>query len=198
MKKIKSLVAAIAVLPGIALCQHEKKYIQAPTLGVHFLLNDYKTAAHIRATSLAATLQDGEFGKLKEMAPGLAVNYIDGLSPWFDFTAMLAGSFLDETTTTPSQPGGDGLFLEADVSIRGKLFSNKYWVSPFFTAGVGVSKAQVYWGAFMPVGVGIQLNLFDEAFLQINSQYRIPVTERTSSFHFFHSIGLAGIIGRKR
>jgi len=78
------------------------------------------------------------------------------------------------------------------------MFSNQYWVSPYLQLGVGISKFQGYWGAFIPAGVGLQVNLFDEAFLLINSQYRVPVTENTANYHFFHSIGLAGIIGKKK
>jgi OmpA-OmpF porin, OOP family len=38
--------------------------------------------------------------------------------------------------------------------------------------------------------------LFDEAHFFINSQYRIPVTTNTANYHFLHSIGIAGVIGK--
>jgi OmpA-OmpF porin, OOP family len=199
MKKISGLIAAIALLPAICMSQENKKdHTQTPTFGVHFFFDDFESAAAIRASSLSSALRNKTFGKIKEMSPGLALNYIHGLSPSFDFTAMLAGSFLDY----PSQEGGllgeNSLLLELDASVRGKMFSNKYWVSPYVQLGVGMSKFKGYWGAFMPVGVGMQLNLFDEAFLMINSQYRVPITDGTANYHFFHSIGLAGIIGKKK
>jgi outer membrane protein OmpA-like peptidoglycan-associated protein len=56
----------------------------------------------------------------------------------------------------------------------------------------------VYYGAFAPVGIGLRFNLFDEAGAFINSQYRIPVTYETSNYHFFHAIGLYGVIGKKK
>jgi outer membrane protein OmpA-like peptidoglycan-associated protein len=71
--------------------------------------------------------------------------------------------------------------------------TDNYWVSPFIDLGVGAGKYQKYVSAFIPMGVGLQVNILDDAFLMLNSQYRIPVTEN-ASYHFYHSIGIAGSI----
>jgi hypothetical protein len=93
--------------------------------------------------------------------------------------------------------GQDKLLLEGDVSLKGKLFSNRYWVSPFVQLGAGISKYRAYWGALIPAGLGFQINLFDEAFFIVNAQYRIAVTNNVSD-HFFYSLGIAGNIGGRR
>ncbi|HLF45193.1 MAG TPA: OmpA family protein, partial [Chitinophagaceae bacterium] len=49
-----------------------------------------------------------------------------------------------------------------------------------------------------PLGVGMNLDLFNEAKLFFNSQYRVPVTTGSSNYHFFHAIGITGVIGRKK
>lgn len=196
MKKITGLVLALTLMHTIAFSQDED-YIQNPTFGVHFIFNDFKSAQAIRSTSLGAALRNKQFGKIKEMSPGLAVNYIHGLSPHFDFSGMLTGSFLDYINQNGTSSGKDNLLLELDASIRGKMFSNKYVVSPYFQVGIGGSKYKGYWGAFIPVGLGLQVNLFDEAFMLINTQYRVPVTQ-TTNYHFMHSIGLAGVIGKRK
>jgi OmpA-OmpF porin, OOP family len=198
MQKILGLIAAIILLPAFSISQDKKDYVQTPTFGVHFFFNDFESAAAVRASSLSAALRNKKFGKIKEMSPGLALNYIHGLTPSFDVTAMVAGSFLDYPTQEGGLLGQNSLLLEVDASVRGKMFSNKYWISPYVQLGVGISKFKGYWGAYIPAGVGMQLNLFDEAFLMVNSQYRIPVVENTANYHFFHSIGLAGIIGKKK
>jgi hypothetical protein len=155
-------------------------YIQRPTLGIYFFFNDFKTS-----------------GKLKDMSPGLALNYINGLNRHFDFTSTLTGSFLDYETKDGNTLGQDNLLLEGDVSLKGKLCSNKYWVSPFLQVGTGISKYKGYWGAFIPAGGGCQVNLFNEALFILNAQYRIAVTE-TVSKHYYFSIGIAGVIGRRK
>ncbi len=196
MKKISGMVLALLLLHTIAFCQDDD-YIQNPTFGVHFIFNDFRSAQAIRSTSLGSALRNKQFGKIKEMSPGLAINYIHGLSPSFDFTGTLSGSILDYPFKDGSTAGKDNLLMELDASIRGKMFSNKYVVSPYFQIGVGGSKYKGYWGAFIPAGLGLQVNLFDEAFLLINSQYRIAVTDNVSH-HFFYSIGLAGVIGKRK
>lgn len=168
--------------------------IQRPTLGVHFFLDDFASALNIRSSSLASALTNKQFGKMKDMSPGLAVNYIRGLNSHLDFTSTLAVSSLGYPRQ--HQPADDNGFLfETDASVRAKMVSNKYWFIPYIQAGVGVSKFKGYWGAFVPAGVGIQIGFFNEAYLLVNSQYRIPVTEN-SNYHFFYSIGIAGNIGK--
>ncbi len=196
MKKISGLVLALTLLHTIAFSQDED-YIQNPTLGVHFIFNDFKSAQAIRSTSLGTALRNKQFGKIKDMSPGLAINYIHGLSPHFYFTGMFTGSFLDYPYQDGTNSGKDHLLMEVDASIRGKMFSNKYVVSPYFQVGIGGSKYKGYWGAFIPLGLGLQVNLFDEAFMLINTQYRVPVTQ-TANYHFMHSIGLAGVIGKRK
>ena len=127
------------------------------------------------------------------MSQGLAISYGKGLSENFDFSSMLAGSFLSYPFPDKPVSGSDYLLLEADASIRGKMFSDRSWFVPYLQVGVGVSKYQGYWGTFIPAGIGIQISFFGEAYLQINSQYRVGVTETTNN-HFIHSIGLVGNI----
>ncbi|RYY14352.1 MAG: hypothetical protein EOO04_30340 [Chitinophagaceae bacterium] len=131
------------------------------------------------------------------MSPGLGLSYIEGLSKHFDYTVTLAGSFLDYPVEGRAPFNKDYFLVEADVSIRGKMFSNRRWVSPFLQVGAGTSYYAGYHAAFIPAGAGVQVNFFDEAYLLVNAQYRIPVTNM-SSYHFFYSIGLAGNIGRKK
>src|ERR1700754_117086 len=79
MKKPLGSLLALILLFDTAFSQNkdDKDYIQNPTLGVHFLFHDFKTAIDIRNSSLSTVLKNKQFGKVKEMSPGLAINYID-------------------------------------------------------------------------------------------------------------------------
>jgi len=193
MKKILVSVLALLFLHA-AFAQTNN--IQGPTLGVHFFLNDFEGAQKVRSTSFSTAIREKEFGKLKEMTPGIALNYIQGITKYVDVSSTLAGSFIDYPQRTRAPFNRDFFLLEGDISFRGKLLPNNYWISPYLQAGVGVSKYKGYFDAFIPAGVGIQVNIFDEAYLLLNSQYRIPVTE-SANYHFYFSIGLAGSIGKK-
>jgi hypothetical protein len=189
-------ILALLFLQTTAFAQ-EEDYRQDPALSINFFLIDFETSTKIRNSSLSSVLAKMEFGKGKDMSPGLAIGYSQGLSNQFDFTATLAGSFVDYQRQNLPAFGEDHFLMEIDASIRGKLFSNKYWFTPYLQAGVGFSKYKGYYGAFIPLGAGVQFNFFDEAFLLINSQYRVPATE-SANYHFYHSIGLAGSIGKRK
>ncbi|MBS1656000.1 MAG: thrombospondin type 3 repeat-containing protein, partial [Bacteroidetes bacterium] len=162
-------------------------------------MNDYKTAGLIRTTSLSSVIANKQWAKFKDMSPGIAVSYFKGLRDHIDFAGTLAGSFVNYALPNRPAFSSDKFLLEGDASANFKMVTEKYWVIPYLSAGLGGSiYAGKYWGAFIPVGVGMRLNLFDEASIVINSQYRIPVTTGTSDYHFFHSFGIAGNIGKKK
>lgn len=195
MKKMFLSFLALMFVSAAALSQDD--YIKGPALGIHFLFNDFVTAKNIRSTSLNTVLREKQFGKTKEMSPGIAVSYSQGLTSHVDFSGRLAGSFLDYPIEGRTSFGNESLLLEADASIHAKMFSDKYWVVPYLSAGLGASKYKGYYGAFIPLGAGIQVNFFDEAFFVVNSQYRLKVTDN-ANYHFFYSIGIVGNIGVKK
>lgn len=195
MKKLL-LVSYSSVFFCFPIFSQEKSYKQPATLGIHFVFNDFATAQLIRSSSLSSVLKEHRFGKLKDMSQGLAISYGRGIAETFDFSSTIAGSFLSYPFEDKPASGSEYLLLEADACIRGKMLSDKYWFVPYLQAGVGFSKYQGYWGTFIPAGVGIQISFFGEAYLQINSQYRIAITESTN-YHFIHSIGLVGNVGKR-
>jgi len=194
-KNVGFLLLFILLAYDTVFCQGD--HTQRPALGIYFFFHDFTTAADIRASSLRSVFRNGQFGRLGDMSPGLAINYINGLSEHFDFTTALTGAYLSYFKKDGTLLGEDNLLLEGDVSVKGKLFSNRYWVTPFVQLGAGISKYKSYWGTFIPAGTGFQVNLFEEAYVMFNAQYRIGVTS-TVSDHFFYSLGIAGILGRKK
>jgi len=175
----------------------QDKPIRPKALGVSFIMNDFTTPQRIRTGSLAAVFRDKSWAKFKEMSPGLALTYFQGLTPHIDFAGTLAASYV----TYPLRNGkpaesSDALLLEEDASANFKMFDESYWVTPYVSAGVGASQYKSYWAAFVPVGLGLKLNLFDEASVFLAAQYRIPVTYETGNYHFMYSFGISGVIGK--
>jgi OmpA-OmpF porin, OOP family len=175
----------------------QNDYKKRPALGISFVLNDFKTAATLRATSLSNVLQTKEWKQTKNMTPGLGINYIQGVSNNIDFAATVTGSFLDYPVPGKPLAASSNLLLEAAATANIKLTSDEYFISPFLTAGIGGSKYKGYYAAFAPVGLGLQINLFDDAFILLNSQYRVPITEN-AAYHLYHSFGIAGNIGKPK
>ncbi len=194
MKKILLSLLAIGLLINSF---GQNDYKKRSALGVHFIFNDFKSASSIRSTSISNVLQTKQWKQTKDMAAGLAVSYIKGLSSHVDFESSISASFLDYPVPGKALTSQNFLLLEAVTTANIKLMTDHYWISPFITIGAGASKYKGYYAAIAPVGLGLQVNLFDDAFILINSQYRIPITEN-AAYHLYHSFGIAGNIGKKK
>ena len=156
-----------------------------------------KRLKKIRTTSLNAVLRDKSWASMSEMSPGLAVHYFKGLRKHMDFSATIGGSFL--RYPFPKKTFSDDRFLlTADATINLKMVSERYFLQPYLLAGVGGHKYSKYWGAYLPLGLGLKVNLFDDAHIFVTSQYRVPVTTETANYHFFNNLGFAGAIGKKK
>lgn len=195
MKNVIAVIILSCFISNISFAQDRS--IRPRALGVSFIMNDFTTAQRIRNTSLAAVLRDKQLSKFKEMSPGLALTYFKGIKPTIDFAGTLAASFVNyPLRNNKPADSGDGLLLEGDVSADFKMLDESYWVTPYVSAGVGASKYKGYYAAFVPLGLGIKVNLFDEASVFIASQYRIPVSYETGNYHFMYSFGISGVIGK--
>lgn len=195
MKKILVVIMALCLLNSDSFAQDPE--IRPAAIGVSFFFNDYVTPSRIRSQSLSRVLANKQWAKTKDMSPGLALTYFKGLQKHIDFAGTLAGSFLQDALKDRSF-ASDKFLLEADASFNFKMVSEKYWVQPYLIAGVGASMyGGSYFGAFIPTGVGMKLNIYDDAHFFVTSQYRIPVTRETSNYHMMYQFGIAGRIGKK-
>ena len=196
MKKLLFIFLAVFACLYSSLGQ-DNDYVKRPTLGINFFFNDFKGAAFLRQNGLGISIRERQLNQFKTMNTGLGLGYVTGLTNHLDISGNLGASFLDYPIPNHIAFANDNFLLEGDVSIRAKMFSDKYWLSPYLNAGIGGSKYKGYYGAFVPVGMGLQVNILDEAFIFINTQYRIAITDN-SAYHLYHSIGIAGNIGKAK
>ena len=195
MKKLLSVLITLSLfMPAI---HGQDDEIRPKAIGVSFYLNDFVSAERIRNTSLSQVFADKSMAKLREMSPGLAITYFKGVRKHVDIAATLGGSFLRYPMPGKSF-ASNNLLLEANAAVNLKMTTEKYWVQPYITLGVGAHKYRSYYGAFLPLGLGLKVNVLDEAHLFVTSTYRVPVTTETANYHFQHSIGIAGRLGKKK
>ncbi len=195
MKKILSAIFALYLLVPAAHAQ-KGEYKMQPAIGISFFLNDFVTPDRIRTTSLSQVLADKKFAKMKQMAPGLSISYFKGLADHVDFVGSIGGSFV--SYPMPGRSFSDNFLLEASAQVNLKMTTEQYWIQPYIIAGVAAHKYRSYYGATLPLGLGLKVNFFDEAHLIISSTYRVPVTIETANYSFQHSIGIAGSILKKK
>ncbi|MBX3242534.1 MAG: OmpA family protein [Chitinophagaceae bacterium] len=200
MRKPLLLLLAVSAFQFVFAQENGVKYEykKKPAVGFAFTFHDFQTAADLKSTSLNQVLKDKQWYKTGRMSPGLALSYFQGLTNHLDFMARLGGTFISYPVPDKPQTGSDKLLAELDANINAKLLSDKYWVSPYLTAGIGGSQWNGYWGAYVPLGVGLQINLLDQAYININAQYRAAVTSSTAANHLFYSFGVAGSLFEKK
>src|SRR5215213_1898071 len=164
-------------------------------LGVSFIMNDYETPQRIRGGSLETVFREKKWAKFSDMSPGLAVTYFNGISKHIDFAGTLGASYVNYSVPNKIF-NGEALLLEGDASLNLKLLSEAFWVTPYLNVGIGASKYRSYYGAFVPLGLGLKVNFFDKEHLFFSTQYRVPVTTETAKYHLMYGIGIAGVIGK--
>lgn len=195
MKRI--LFFAVLAL-SVSATQAQSGKIKGQNLGLQFTLHDHKTASELDNKGTSFVLGGTDWKKLSRMRPGLAVTYTEGLNDHFDFNARLGFSYLEYTLSNKpfATSTGSKAYFEADANILMKLTTDDYWVSPFLSLGAGASNWNGYYGAYIPAGAGLQVNLYDITYFLIQAQYRSPVTANVSG-NLFYSFGFAANIGKK-
>lgn len=169
----------------------QKSRIRPATFGFGLNFNDFSTASRIRSSSLETVLNNDQSAKLKDMSPGISLFYTKGLFSNLDVTTTLSfgfGSVMLENKPGIEQSGG---FVAADASLQLKLLPENFIVNPYVSAGVGGMVSKGYYGAILPLGVGIRFRLSDETSIGVQSQYRVAVTE-SAGYHFVHGVTIMG------
>lgn len=194
MKKFLYLIIAGCLLISSAQAQDSKPL--AKSIGFSFFLNDFASAQRIRSTSLNQVINDKTFARMAEMNSGFAVNYYKQMRDRMSFNASLGISGLRYP-----MPGRNitknGTLMEFSATINAMMTTSDYYVQPYLVLGVGAHKYGVHYGAFMPAGLGLKLNILGDASVVVTSTYRVPVTTETANYHFQHSIGIAAPLGKK-
>ncbi|MDQ6756576.1 MAG: hypothetical protein M3004_06540 [Bacteroidota bacterium] len=195
MKKL--ILSAFSVILFTSCFAQKTDVRKGPMLGVSFFLNDFQTAADIKRNGLSNVFISKNLFKSARLNPGFAISYLQGIFNHADFSATLGGSFVNYTTASMPTTTQNKFLLEASSNFNLKLVNDDHWVIPFADFGIGISKYNLHYAAFIPTGIGFQINLFDEAFIVLNSQYRFAVTEFAAP-HLYHSFGIYSNIGKKK
>jgi OmpA-OmpF porin, OOP family len=195
MKKILTSIIFLFCFTGVTWSQNDD--LRPASIGVSFFYNDFATPQKIRNSSLSSVINQNSWAKFSEMSPGLALSYIKGVHKFIDFSGTLAGSFV-RMPKNNMVFGDEKLLLEADASFNFKMLPESFIFTPYLIAGVGASRYNKTYGAFLPLGGGFKINLFDEASVYIQTQYRHSLTPETNSNHIMTSLGISGIIGKKK
>lgn len=175
-------------------CLAQKK---SGTLGLHFFYNDLPTAYQIKTTSLKNVLNNNLWTKMHNMQDGLAITYRKGLTKKIDWLGAAEFSYIDYLSQSGIYNGSNEFLFATQVTAVAKMFEDKKPVVPYLTAGIGGSVYDGKFGAYIPAGLGIQLNIFSATFLYTDFQYRTALSNQVSN-HFNYSVGIASTLKTKK
>lgn len=163
-------------------------------LGVTF--NDFTTPRLIKSSSVSSVLRNKQFSGISEMEVGFGVAYIRTLSSHTDFYTSLNASSLRYPFKSRALPADDKLLLELDANVDVRLLRDGYVLNPYLTAGAGVSYYDVHYGAYVPLGMGLQFKLVGNGFARLQAQYRVGITQLTTD-HFNFSLKVGSMWGSR-
>ena len=195
MKKIISIIVlGILTLQLAAQVPQERK---PSTLAFHIFYNDFNTAQQIKTSSLNNVLKNRLWTKIGDMQTGFGINYFKGIRNKIDFVATIDGSWTDYLYEDGSTYGSNQFLLDANVGLNFKMLTDRHTLVPYISSGVGASLYQGKTGFYIPVGAGLQINVFNEALIFTNIQYRYALTSAVND-HFYYTIGIAVSIGKNK
>jgi len=163
-------------------------------VGFHFNALDFQTPQVWRNTSSTRKTT-----KIKDLDWGLGISYWKGLASHFDFTLRLNGNIHNYSSedrgiaTTKTEFG-----LELEPSIIAKALPEKAFFNPFLSVGIGGGYYTGKFAAYVPTGVGVQVNFNNFTYLFVQAQYHWTLTEKYLKDHLIYSVGVAQNIGKEK
>jgi len=195
MKRIICLSLLACLVPRLfAQISQEKKL---STLVFHSFYNDFKTTQLMKTTSVHNVLDKGQWSNIGSMQMGFGFNYLKGIGKKMDAIITIDGSSTDYLFKNGSNNGSSKFLLDANAAFNLKLFTDNHKLVPYFSFGAGLSSYNGKTGFYVPSGVGLQFNLFNEAYVLTNIQHRLALSS-TVNDHFYYSIGIGTNIGKKK
>ena len=122
---------------------------------------------------------------------------------WNSLSNKIDYSFRYNAVWTPyskvySTTTNQALVSEFELSFHGRLWNDNHFVQPFATAGAGIGNYSQSWAAYFPLGLGIQVNLFSEGYVFIQSNYRVSACMSKLDDNMFYSVGFSTPIGHAK
>ncbi len=195
MKQKLTLVLMLVVLASSAFAQYGSPAKKPALFGIHLNALDIKTPETFKNQSVTPR----NFSGLKDMDFGFGLSYWKGLTNTIDFSSKLNVLFHDYAAEDRGDLNQDkeiGIELEPTLNFR--PFKDNVLLSPFLTTGIGGGYYSGDWGAYVPAGVGIQLNLQSTSYVFLQAQYRFSLTKDVLKDNLLYSLGFAQNVGREK
>jgi len=197
MKKI--LFSLVLLTFASSLFAQTDDNIKKPSLAFRVSAFDFTTARAIQVNTFGGVYNNKSWANFSDLNKSIGVQYFKGITPKVDLMvnldfATLAYPFYVSSGVKTAWPTSDGaglvrekLYTAIDANLNFKLLPDDYSIVPYLTAGVGVGKFKSNYMAYAPVGLGLQIKAKHGSFININSSFRIEMSQLTKT-HLNHGI----------
>ncbi len=194
MKQKLGLFALLAFFTLGAMAQQNWSSPKKGSLvGVHFNLADFKAP-----TGIKDPISGKVYSSIREMTKGLSISYWKGLTSKVDLSIKANAMFRDYAAIYQGIIGKQEIGIELEPTLNIRPFNDNSLLNPFLTAGIGGGLYNNKIGAYVPAGVGIQLNMNSVSYLFTQAQYKFALTDDVLGDNLFYSFGFAQNIGKEK
>ncbi|MGB4845660.1 MAG: hypothetical protein WBP16_14435, partial [Ferruginibacter sp.] len=196
MKQKLTLILALSLFATSAFSQKNKMRNddkKGPLFGLSFIMTDFNAPNGIKDPSTGKV-----YSRIKDMDKGFSLSYWRGLTNKIDFSIRANGIFRDYRAIRTGLTQKTEIGLELEPSIHLRPFTDAAMFNPFLTVGVGGGYYTDKIGAFLPAGLGLQVNFNSTTYLFLQANYRWGLTKDILDEHLFYSFGFAQNIGKEK
>jgi outer membrane protein OmpA-like peptidoglycan-associated protein len=168
-----------------------------PTIGLHFFYNDFVTPALIKSNGLGDVLKNKQWNRPQKMEGGFGIDYLHGLTKNIDAVGTFNASWVNYLLPNSTLYGSSNFLLDINAGVHLKMLSDKHVFNPFLIAKAGYTSYKNINGFSLLPGAGLQMNVFNEAFILTTIEYRYALSNSLSN-QFYYSIGIATSIFKKK
>jgi OOP family OmpA-OmpF porin len=187
MKLKLTLVLSLVILSTSIFAQKTSTGSKKPQLlGINFVLVDFNSVNGIKTPASGKG-----YSAIRNMSKGLAFSYWKGLTSTIDFSAKLDAIFNNYNLNANGLSDKTELGLELEPTINIRPMGDNAKLAPFLTTGVGVGYYTSDFGAYIPAGVGLQVNCSSTTYFFLQAQYRFSLTKKILGDNLFYSFGIA-------
>ena len=117
---------------------------------------------------------------------GYSLFFWNGITNKLDYSVRYNGLF-SHYTKNPN--GKDEYISELEGSLHARLMTDNHLIQPFVSAGVGFGGYSQSVVPYFPIGLGVQLNLYSEGYVFLQSNYRVSTNTAKLDNNMFYSLG---------
>lgn len=177
-KKLKITLLLVA-FAGMASAQQDNAAKKSPLIGFSGNLTDFSAS----------------LPKVGHVDPGFSLMFWNGITRKLDYSVRYNGLFSDYKS---SGAASSGYINEFEGSFHARALNDEKLVNPFLSAGLGIGNYGKNWSPYAPLGLGVQFNLLNEAYIFLQGNYRLSFNENKLDNNTFYSLGFTQSLRDKK